>query len=45
MYLFQKNRLFEGWLLNTVMLSVDKPPLKDIIYLDFLELLSEKPAK
>ena len=42
MYQFQKNELSDDCLLNTLMPSDDKLPLKGIIHLNFPELLSEK---
>ena len=36
MYHFQKNGLFDAKLLNTLTLK-DKPPLEDLIYLNFHE--------
>ena len=39
---FQKNALFINWLLNTLISSDYKPPLKDMTYLNFQELLLEK---
>ena len=41
MHQFQKNGLFTDWSLSTLMSLDDKPPLKDMIYLEFPELLSE----
>ena len=43
MYHFQKNRLFDAWLLNTLMLE-DELPSKDMIYLNLPKFSLEKPA-
>ena len=44
MYRFQKNGLFRALLSNALMSFDDKPPLKDIIYLNLHALSQEKLA-
>ena len=43
MYHFQKNGLFDAWLLNTLILEDDLPS-KDMIYLNLPKFSSEKLA-